>query len=413
MNKPVWENLIYAIDTTGPFCTVALLLVGGDEIKVISRTSKEKISHVSEILVLTDELLRSEGMEVNQVTEIAVSVGPGSYTGIRAGLSTARALAQVLDIKVLPVSALEPFAFSREVGVVVCPIFNARRKQIYGGAYFGKMGRLNWEDEDTLLDGKPYLINEFLEELENKLEGHSKETEFREVVFLGDGVDAYEEELLKFKAKIVAKDIEITWPEEGRYQNAEFVAMRGYIDILTGGGGSYREALPDYMRKVEAEQKLEEKKEKIRAGVSFRRAVLSDVVDILEIENKCFSDPWTQWMIEDEIENAIYIVGEYEGRIISYGGIFIAGGDGDVHNFAVDPTFMNGSIGYLMGERLIKEAFEVCGKPIDITLEVREGNKAGIRLYEKLGFESVGVRPKYYMDGENAVIMWRYDNGSQ
>ena len=477
------KTIIYAIDTTGPFCTVSILEKGnmqnGEDIFIEEcnlhskcnieegtlhskcnieegtfnskchieegvfcveeasfciweETSQEKISHVSKILPLTKSLLEKAKITIKDIDVIAVSKGPGSYTGIRVGVSMARALGQILNKPLIGVNSLEPFAFAKDDSYVVCPIFNARRKQIYGGAYIGssKVGP-SWNDSEDmwqvssenlmlledankreLIEAGPYMIDEFLEVLAKKIisddgnEGRSK------VVFYGDGVEAYREELLAFKtdiASIEETETEIIIDEKDLHQKSSLVALRAYEQLLQNGTSSYEEILPDYMRKVEAEQKLEEKREEIRTNLTFREMKVDDLKTIAEIEKSCFKDPWTENMYREELEKnqlAFYVVAIYKEEVIGYGGLWIIGDEGHITNVAVSPKYSNGGVGYLLGERLMKKAEKKYGEEMKFTLEVRESNLPAIKMYTKLGFEGVGKRPRYYGD-EDAIIMWK------
>ena len=124
---------ILAIETTGPLCSVALL--EKNKILDIMNTSEQK-NHLRDLIPLIKELLISNNIEKSQIDYMAASVGPGSFTGIRIGVSTARALAQVLEIPAVSVPTLDAFRkkplSSGEKNCVICGIINARRGQVYG-----------------------------------------------------------------------------------------------------------------------------------------------------------------------------------------------------------------------------------------------------------------------------------------
>ncbi len=403
--------IIYAIDTTGPFCTVSLLINNGqgqeDSMIVIEETSEKKISHVQELLPLTQSLLDKAELKLKDIDVIAVSKGPGSYTGIRAGVSMARAFGQILNKPLIGVGSLEPFALIKEEDYLVCPIFNARRKQIYGGVYVGvSPGKGN--GERTIIEGGPFLISEFLEQVEKKIE-ENEELKKKKIIFFGDGVEAYTEELEEFKISLAKQKIKVIIDEEDRYQRSSAVALRGYEKYLEEGAKPYYEVLPDYMKKVEAEEKLEEKKKNIRANLTYKIVTIADIPRIAQIEKECFPDPWTENMYREEIESnklATYVCAMFEEQIIGFGGLWIIGNEGHITNIAVSPKFKNGGVGYLIGKELMAVSENKAETELNFTLEVRESNDAAIKLYEKLGFKSVGKRPKYY-GNEDAIIMWR------
>ncbi len=112
---PVWrkrrrENLpmyFLAIETTGAFASVALL----EDDRVLEHIQgHDRFSHLQNLMPQVKEVLENHKLSINDVETIAVSKGPGSFTGIRIGVSSARALCQVLGIPGVPVSSLEALA---------------------------------------------------------------------------------------------------------------------------------------------------------------------------------------------------------------------------------------------------------------------------------------------------------------
>ena len=130
---------------------------------------------------------------------------------------------------------------------------------------------------------------------------------------------------------------------------------------------------------------------------------------IYEIEKVTFKDPWSKSSYEAEITNpvAVYRVITVEGEVVAYGGFWKIFDEGHITNVAVKEEFRQKGLGTLLMKALVEEAKkrEICS----MTLEVRLSNVKAQRLYEKFNFKSAGVRPKYYADGEDAVIMWLED----
>ncbi len=129
---------------------------------------------------------------------------------------------------------------------------------------------------------------------------------------------------------------------------------------------------------------------------------------ILEIEKKCFPDePWTRKMFESELENMIsaFIVGvdENSGDVVCYGGMWIIADIAEITNIAVAPNAQRQGL----GEKTLNILLDVCRERglAAVNLEVRENNAAALGLYEKLGFEAVGRRKKYYNNKHDAILM--------
>jgi ribosomal-protein-alanine N-acetyltransferase len=143
--------------------------------------------------------------------------------------------------------------------------------------------------------------------------------------------------------------------------------------------------------------------------VKIRSMTVEDIPQVLEIESLCFTVPWSREAFEMEIEKnkfARYIVAEVDGRITGYGGMWFIIDEAHVTNIAVHPEYRGKGYGNLIVDAMVKIA-DAQGI-YQMTLEVRASNHVAQNLYGKFGFESCGVRPKYYADNdEDAVIMWR------
>ena len=138
-----------------------------------------------------------------------------------------------------------------------------------------------------------------------------------------------------------------------------------------------------------------------------RIADANDIDRIAELEEICFSDPWTRESVRQEIEDnplALYIVAELDQKVVGYAGIWWIVDEGHITNVAVDPQYR----GKHIGEAIIAVMLDTARKEgIDrFTLEVRVSNEPAKNLYRKFGFAEAGIRPKYYKDNEDALIMW-------
>jgi ribosomal-protein-alanine N-acetyltransferase len=140
----------------------------------------------------------------------------------------------------------------------------------------------------------------------------------------------------------------------------------------------------------------------------FRMMRYEDIPEVCAIEVEAFTSPWSEQAFMNELTQnqfAQYIVMEYEGRLIGYGGMWIIIDEAHVTNIAITGDFRGKKLGSrLMAEMALRAYRLGAGR---MTLEVRVSNTVAQRLYEKFGFEAVGVRPGYYSDnGEDAIIMW-------
>lgn len=136
--------------------------------------------------------------------------------------------------------------------------------------------------------------------------------------------------------------------------------------------------------------------------------LLSDLDEVYKLEEKCFSVPWTYEAFRGELTKnmlARYLVILLDEKIVGYGGVWYILEEGHITNIAIDPDFRKHGLGQKLVAEMIVEA--VKNNIHQMTLEVRKSNIPAIKLYEKMGFEIAGVRPKYYTDNqEDALIMW-------
>lgn len=142
--------------------------------------------------------------------------------------------------------------------------------------------------------------------------------------------------------------------------------------------------------------------------ILYREMRKEDTEQAAALEAACFSSPWSQKAFLDAVNdaNAFFMVAELDGRIIAQCGYYLAYDEADISNVAVSSEYRNQGIAFTMLNHLM-----TYGKEHGVsafTLEVRVGNPAAIRVYEKLGFESAGIRPKFYSNPtEDALIMWQ------
>ena len=134
----------------------------------------------------------------------------------------------------------------------------------------------------------------------------------------------------------------------------------------------------------------------------------SHIPQIAALERKCFSDPWSQAMLEEELFNpqASFLVAEdEEGNILGYAGLHVVLDEGYVDNIAVEPAARRHGVASALLDVYCR--FGEVNLSF-LTLEVRVSNTPAISLYEKQGFQRAGLRKNYYQHPkEDAIIMTR------
>lgn len=132
-----------------------------------------------------------------------------------------------------------------------------------------------------------------------------------------------------------------------------------------------------------------------------------DLDKVVKIEQEIFSQPWSKQGFIDALqnENTLYLVAEEDNEILGYLGLWQSLEEADITNIAVKENARRQGV----AGRLLREAQKLGAERgiSALTLEVRVSNEAAIRLYEKHGFQSAGIRPGFYdKPREDALIMW-------
>ena len=132
--------------------------------------------------------------------------------------------------------------------------------------------------------------------------------------------------------------------------------------------------------------------------MTFREMTVEDLEQVVEIENRLFSDPWSKEGFFTFLtkENTMFFVIEEKEKILAYCSMQTVLDEGDILNVAVSPDRQREGIGYFLVDSMLKMA-EMIGIHI-VHLEVREGNGTARRLYERLGFKEDGLRKNYYTE---------------
>lgn len=207
--------------------------------KLISESFLNRgLTHSQTLMPLVDAALKNAGMTVEDIDLIAVSAGPGSFTGLRIGVGTAKGLAMPGEKLTAAVSTLLGLAYNLpDVKGIIAPIMDARRGEVYNALY-------KWENNKLteLVPMRALPVTELAKELSES-----------GAIFVGDGADVHRQtltDLLGEKAEFA--------PAHLMYQRAASVAMaaEGIAGIPAD------DLLPIYIRKPQAERELEERENK-------------------------------------------------------------------------------------------------------------------------------------------------------
>lgn len=229
---------ILAIEASSLVASVAILT---DDIITAEYTVNHKKTHSQTLLPMIDEVCRMAETEPESLDAIAVSGGPGSFTGLRIGSATAKGLGQALGIPLVHVPTLDAMAYNMYgTDMLICPIMDARRSQVYTGIYSFEAGRLT-----VHMPSSAMAAGELLERLEEIR---------RRTVFIGDGIPVFREfidENAGFEHEFAPAGI--------NRQRASSVALLGAEYFAAGRTVTASEHLPDYLRVSQAERERAER----------------------------------------------------------------------------------------------------------------------------------------------------------
>lgn len=232
---------ILGMDSSGLVASVAIV---ENDILVAEYTVNHKKTHSQTLLPMLEEVTRMSELDLESIDAIAVAAGPGSFTGLRIGVATVKALGLALDKPVVSVPTCHGLAFNLwGTDKLVCPILDARRNQVYTGVYEFVDGKLQVvRDQDAM------GIDELVEYLK---------TLNRKIVFVGDGIPVYGD----YIRENMRNSCEFA-PAGFNRQRASSVATYGLKLFEEGKFENADDHKPIYLRKSQAEREREEQLKK-------------------------------------------------------------------------------------------------------------------------------------------------------
>lgn len=234
---------VLAIDSSGLVASVAVI---EDENLLGEYTINYKKTHSQTLLPMLDEVAKMIELDFNTIDVIAVSAGPGSFTGLRIGSATAKGLALALNKQIVSVPTVDALAYNLwGCEDQICPLMDARRQQTYTGLYEFTDGQMH-----TILKQCVVGIDEIVEKINES---------GRKTVFLGDGVPVFEDYL---KEHLTVPYLFA--PAHNNKQRAASVAGLGRILCEQGKAEDAAEHKPEYLRLSQAERERQEKERDFR-----------------------------------------------------------------------------------------------------------------------------------------------------
>ena len=391
----------------------------------------------TQLLPRIDAALAEHGVAREDIACVAVGRGPGSFTGVRIAMATAKGIASALEVPLVGVSSLDAVAWNAWAAGERGPlsvVADAMRKEVYPVRYLLNDTGIERLEADRVVKAED-AARELAAEGDPAEEDASSQVSAR--LLVGDALKKYGE---LFAGCGVALPAELWTPTGRGLLLALQAAWRaGEADPLDARRHDPAFALPVYTRLSDAEEN-----ERIRLAKNDPKNLATGVQDVAKradqratmhdtailnarpdehgitykpldaahagavatLESLVMgSDAWNEALVADELPRADRVWwAAYEGEALAgYAGGWIVDGQVQILKVGVDPAMRRRGIARELLAHVAADARDLGASRC--SLEVRAGNVGAQELYSALGFRSLGVRPRYYSDGEDAVIM--------
>ncbi len=225
------------IDTSAVVCSAAIVK---DGTVICEKTRSDGLTHSETLLPMIRDLLKSVSLTLADLSGVSISCGPGSFTGLRIGISTVKGLTVSGDIPCAAVSTLEALSYNARdyEGALVCPVMDARRGEFYHALFRIENGLPSRLTEDGALSG---------DEIAARISGESR------VLILGDGAEKFVSMFPRFESFLA--------PFEIRKQSGVSVALVGARLAAEGKIVSCDALAPSYLRLPQAEREWNKRHE--------------------------------------------------------------------------------------------------------------------------------------------------------
>lgn len=397
------EKIVLAFDTASEMLALCVGSVSADGIKVIAAADAPAPRKSDELLLpRAQEMLNAAGLEPSDIDLVVAGRGPGSFTGVRIGIATAKGVACGLGCPAYGVSTLDAVAWHAWRGGLrgkIAVVEDAMRKEVYPVCFELTDAGVERLDLDSVT--KPADVAASWLQAGEPL------------MLIGDG--------LRKHAACFEDDLFTLGPQEFWTPDGEGL-LQAYAALCAAGqlgDGDPATLLPVYTRLSDAEE-AERAKLKIvdtmpAGGVADGRAVgglflhpmsVNDVDAVAVLQERAMpKDAWTEGKLADELgrQDRTWWVARKDGVLVGCAGGQVVAGELCIFNVCVGPELRRQGIAQRLLERVTTDARALAADTV--TLEVRTDNEPALALYHHLGLQDVGVRPHYYHDRADARIM--------
>ena len=382
-----------ALETATEHVSVAVTVGGATRALVEENVGH---GHTRRLASLIERVLGEAGVRANELGSIATDLGPGSFTGVRVGLATARALALVSGARLLGASSLAALAHATtEPRTRVVPLVGAGRRDLYAGFFrVATQGRVRLLAAPRV--GTPEALLGALEEVHALVPDH-------EVRFVGPGAGRERERLEATHSGSTRSGL--------RFDGLSALALAAATRKPEGPGAGLpepgREMEPAYVRPAQAEERVRHKVTGLTPA-RVRTMASVDLPRIDELEHKLFADPWPRGSFLDALADprAVCLVAERGEGVAGYLVATALPPVAELQNLGTAPEQQRAGVARALVDALI-DTCRARGVR-ELALEVRVSNGAAQALYRSHGFQLVGLRRGYYRrPEEDALLMAR------
>ena len=220
---------ILGIDTSTMTGSIA---ISTESVLIAEFTLNTKTTHAERLLTAIDQIVQAASLTIRDIDGVAVASGPGSFTGLRIGVTTAKSIAHSIQKPIVAVSTLDALASHyRYTDVLLCPILDARKKEVYTAFYRNVNGEIQRLTEYSVITPEN-LLKDIQEP----------------VLFLGDGVITYRQQITS-----ILGDQALFADPAHLLPRGSFIAQLGCERLLAGESDDCFALTPLYIRKSDAE----------------------------------------------------------------------------------------------------------------------------------------------------------------
>ncbi|MFD0702588.1 multifunctional tRNA N6-adenosine(37)-N6- threonylcarbamoyltransferase complex dimerization subunit type 1 TsaB/ribosomal protein alanine acetyltransferase/tRNA (adenosine(37)-N6)-threonylcarbamoyltransferase complex transferase subunit TsaD [Slackia equolifaciens] len=362
------------------------------------------------LLSEVDAALEAAGISKGDIAAIVCGRGPGSFTGVRICMATAKGAASALELPLFGASTLDAVAWNAWADGVrgrVLVAADAMRKEVYPALFDLDESGVRRLTNDTVV--KAVAAGEWLEDALASLDCEADAgTMTRQLIILGDALTKYAD----IFTELGELAPEALWSVSGR----------GLMLAPRMGDGNPATLLPVYTRLSDAEENerirlaktepknlhtgVQDEASGAAAALAYRPLDVAHVRDVARLESETMgSDAWAATLVADELPRKDRTWwAAYDGKkLVGYCGGWVVDGQVQILKIATDPTYRRRGIARELIGLVASDARDLGAT--EMTLEVRLSNEGAQAFYENLGLARIGVRPHYYSDREDAVIM--------